>query len=57
MTATARASQDRIARDEARDAVSDEMTNLVLNFVTESGLLTGDDLRAALNEAIATFAE
>ena len=46
----------RIARDQACDAVFDEMTNLVLEFVTESGLLTAGDLRAALDEAIATFA-
>ncbi len=57
MATTARANQDRIARDEACDAVFDDMTELVLEFVTETGLLTPDDLRAALNEAIATFAE
>lgn len=45
-----------IAREQACDAVFDEMTNLVLAYVAETGLLTPGDLRAALDAAIADFA-
>ena len=41
------AGQAQIARDEACDAVFDEMTDLVLAYVAETGLLTPGDLRRA----------
>ena len=53
---TAQENQAQIARDQALDAVTEEMTELVLEFVTESGLLTAADLRAALNDALVTAA-
>ena len=53
---TAQENQAQIARDQALDLLAEEMTELVLEFVTESGLLTAADLRAALNDALATAA-
>ena len=54
---TAQENQAQIARDaSAATCWTDDMAELVLEFVTESGLLTAADLRAALNDALATAA-
>jgi hypothetical protein len=52
---TTQQNQARIARDQAFDAVNEDMTELVLEFV-DSGLLTAADLRAALDDALLTVA-
>jgi hypothetical protein len=51
-TPAAQANQDQIARDEARDAVTDDMADLVVKYITDTALLTPADLRIALEVAL-----